>query len=128
MENTGFQFWSLMQINKMKKDLLTTLLSSYILVALSQTDNVGIGTTNPHESALVEFYSENKGILLPRLTTGQRDSIPNPALGLMIFNSSTICFDVFNGTNWIEFCNSSVSTSDSTFSEINRLFFTVNGF
>ena len=44
----------------------------------SQGQGIGIGTTNPHTSALLDVQSNNKGVLLPRMTTAQRKSIPNP--------------------------------------------------
>lgn len=55
----------------------------------AQTDNVGIGTANPDPSALLELNSSTKGFLLTRLTSAQRDAIPLPATGLVIYNLST---------------------------------------
>lgn len=55
----------------------------------SQTDNVGIGTANPDPSALLELNSSTKGFLLTRLSTAQRDAIPLPATGLVIYNTTT---------------------------------------
>ncbi|NPA33681.1 MAG: hypothetical protein GXO48_01975 [Chlorobi bacterium] len=59
---------------------------------------VGIGTTSPHPSAQLEISSTDKGILFPRLTTIQRDNIPNPAHGLLIFNTDNFCIEVYNAT------------------------------
>jgi len=56
---------------------------------IAQTDNVGIGTANPDPSALLELNSSTKGLLLTRLTTAQRDAIPLPATGLVIYNISS---------------------------------------
>lgn len=47
---------------------------------------VGIGTTTPDASAQVDISSTQKGFLLPRLTTAQRNGIVNPANGLLIYN------------------------------------------
>jgi hypothetical protein len=35
------------------------------------------------------------------MATGQRDAILDPAIGLMIFNSTTNAFNYWNGTAWI---------------------------
>ena len=60
--------------------------------------NVGIGTTTPNSSALLELYDTARGLLIPRLTTGQRDAIGNPAHALMIFNIETFCLEVYDAT------------------------------
>lgn len=49
---------------------------------------VGIGTSNPSPSAMLEVKSTSKGLLIPRLTTAQRDAISSPERGLIIYNSS----------------------------------------
>jgi uncharacterized protein (TIGR02145 family) len=37
------------------------------------------------------------------MTTEERDSIPNPAAGLIIFNTDTHCINFFNGAEWVEY-------------------------
>lgn len=54
----------------------------------------------PHASALAEFVSTAKGVLLPRMTTGQRDAIASPAVGLVIFNTTTVKLECFDGSLW----------------------------
>ncbi|ULC60289.1 hypothetical protein MBM09_04690 [Flaviramulus sp. BrNp1-15] len=56
---------------------------------------VGIGTTNPDNSSILDIESTDKGILIPRLTTAQINAITNPAEGLLLFNSDENEF-VFN--------------------------------
>jgi uncharacterized membrane protein len=63
--------------------------------------NVGIGTTSPHSSAIVDIASTNKGVLLPRLTQGERFSISNPATGLVVYQTDFAQgLYIFNGTEW----------------------------
>jgi hypothetical protein len=62
--------------------------------------NVGIGTTAPAVSALLDVTSTTKGMLPPRLTTAQRDAIASPAAGLTAYNTTTNALNVFNGTAW----------------------------
>jgi len=64
--------------------------------------NMGIGTLIPHPSAMLEVRSTDKGVLLPRLTSAQRNGILAPAQGLFVFDTSTESFWYFNGTQWIE--------------------------
>lgn len=64
---------------------------------------VGIGTTSPDPSAILEIRSANAGLLIPRLTVAERNAIANPATGLLIFQtdgSSTFYF--YNGTAWVQ--------------------------
>ena len=64
-------------------------------------NNVGIGTTTPDNSAILELYSTSHGFLVPRLTTTQRNAISSPATGLLIYNLDNQRFEYYNGTQWI---------------------------
>lgn len=63
---------------------------------------VGIGTTTP--SAVLDISSQTGGILIPRMTTAERDLISSPALGLQIYNTTTNCFNVWSGSTWGQIC------------------------
>ncbi|GIV50088.1 MAG: hypothetical protein KatS3mg038_0609 [Candidatus Kapaibacterium sp.] len=75
--------------------------------------NVGIGTTSPDTSALLELRSIRSGLLIPRMTTAQRDAIILPAKSLLIFNTTTNRFEYNDGTpaapNWVPFLTGSGS-------------------
>ena len=47
--------------------------------------NIGIGTSSPNTSAALDINSSNGTLLLPRMTTTQRDLL-TPAEGMMIYN------------------------------------------
>jgi hypothetical protein len=64
------------------------------------TGNVAIGTTTDAASALLNVSSTTKGILIPRMTTAQRDLISTPATGLQVYNTSSNTFDYYNGSTW----------------------------
>ena len=53
---------------------------------------VGIGTTSPDASAVLDVSSTTGTFVLPRMTTIQRDAIDNPPLGSMIYNTTTSKF------------------------------------
>lgn len=63
---------------------------------------VGIGTNSPDPSAALEVASTDKGFLMPRMTTAQREAITSPANGLMVFDTDTKTQWTFNGTSWTE--------------------------
>ena len=67
--------------------------------------DVGIGTFNPHPSALLDLTSTSKGFLVPRMTTAQRNAIVAPADALMIFNTSTRDFEYYDANlpGWTTF-------------------------
>ena len=77
--------------------LIIVLFFSEFLIA-----QVGIGTTNPDGSSILDICSDAKGVLMPRVTTSQRNAIINPAHGLILFNTSTANFNYFD-IGWKDF-------------------------
>lgn len=57
---------------------------------------VGIGTINPDASSILDLTSNTQGILTPRMTTKQRNLISNPAIGLLIYNTTTSNFNYYD--------------------------------
>jgi hypothetical protein len=49
--------------------------------------SVGIGTTTPSSSSLLEVKSTTKGVLFPRMTNAQRNAIASPAVGLLVYQT-----------------------------------------
>jgi hypothetical protein len=52
----------------------------------------------PDNSAMLEIKTNNKGILIPRMTTIERDMIALPAIGLLIFNTTADQFEYYAAT------------------------------
>jgi hypothetical protein len=46
---------------------------------------VGIGTLNPNAASIIEIASTTQGVLFPRMTKVQRDTITSPPIGLILF-------------------------------------------
>lgn len=65
---------------------------------LTVSGRVGIGTRSP--KAALDVESTTGGILLPRLTSGQKQAISNPPAGLSVFDTTLKKLDYFNGENW----------------------------
>ncbi|WP_241780952.1 cell wall anchor protein [Cochleicola gelatinilyticus] len=61
---------------------------------------VGIGTTNPHPSSIIDMTSTEGGLLTPRMNTLDRVGISSPAKGLLVFDTDLDQFYYFDGTVW----------------------------
>src|SRR4051812_18434319 len=51
---------------------------------------VGIGTTTPNASAALDITSTTRGLLIPRMTTAQRNAIVSPANSLLIYQTDGV--------------------------------------
>ncbi|MEO6405068.1 MAG: hypothetical protein ABIY51_16300 [Ferruginibacter sp.] len=75
----------------------------FLLVILFNSQSfsqIGIGTTTPDASALVDISSTTKGLLPPRMSSAQRDAIVNAAPGLIIYNITTNSLEIFGNNTW----------------------------
>lgn len=83
------------------KQIFTLLVA--ILLTASTYAQVGIGTTTPDVSAILDLKSTTKGFLPPRMTEAERNAIASPATGLLVW--CTNCgvvgeLQFFNGLAW----------------------------
>lgn len=69
-----------------------------VAYSAAQDGNVGIGTTTPDRSAILDLVARDKGLLIPRLTTIERNAILAPANGLLIYNVRESRFEFNAGT------------------------------
>lgn len=83
----------------MKKLLATLALVFSAGLAVQAQNNVGINTI-PDASAALDVVATDKGMLVPRVTTAQRNAIATPARGLMVYDSTVNNFYYHNGTAW----------------------------
>ncbi|WP_128330777.1 hypothetical protein [Apibacter sp. HY039] len=86
----------------MKRTLLFLMFTIFLGINLNA--QVGIGTDLPDESAQLEIYSRDRGVLLPRLQLAERNAITNPAEGLIIYNLNEKCLNIYKGSEWKSFC------------------------
>ena len=91
----------------MKKTLNLLALLLTITASFAQ---VGIGTKNPAISAALEVSSTTKGFLPPRLTIQERNAIPSPEAGLIIFNTDTRSLESSTGTQWVNLQTRALTT------------------
>jgi trimeric autotransporter adhesin len=69
-------------------------------MVLGENVNVGIGTSAPNSSSLLDLTSNSKGLLIPRMTTDERNGIASPATGLLVYDNLLNSFYYHNGTAW----------------------------
>ena len=55
----------------------------------------------PNPSAMLDVKSNEKGVLVPRMTTSQRNNIDAPANGLLVYDLDDQHFYFFNGFEWV---------------------------
>lgn len=82
----------------MKKVLAILWFSLFSIISMAQ--NVGIGTTTPNASAQLDVSSTTKGVLLPRMTTTQKNAIINPSEGLEVYDLTLHQKSYYNGLVW----------------------------
>src|SRR5688572_7304684 len=84
----------------MKHSILFILLL-FLSIYVSGQQSIGIGTTSPQSSAILDITSTTKGVLIPRMTSGERGAIPSPATGLLVYDTNTQSFWYRSSTGWI---------------------------
>lgn len=98
-----------------KRKLLLTI---FLLTSIIGIAQVGIGTTTPNASSMLDIdvsaldANAKKGILMPRMTTEERDLIAEPAEGLHIYNTTNNSQDVFSDGVWKSLSFSSNANSN----------------
>jgi hypothetical protein len=103
------------------KKFFTTIVLFLVINFYAKSQNTfpssgsaGIGTTSPNASALLEIKSTKKGVLIPRMTSAQRDAIASPAQGLLIFQTDRVAGFYYYNQGWHP-----VSSSTTGFAKTN---------
>lgn len=90
----------------MKQFILFLFLISF-LISSGQNVSINANGTAPDNSAMLDVFATDKGVLIPRMTEAQKNAITNPATSLIIFQSNNDVGFYFNagtpGTpSWIK--------------------------
>lgn len=105
----------------MKKILLLLAALSIGGHLMAQTGtSINDDGSSPDPSSVLQVQSNSKGLLIPRMTKAQRNAIPNPADGLMIYQTDGLrgmyYYDNFNnggGPDWIRVVSKWSNFNDS---------------
>lgn len=66
----------------------------------ASADGIAINGTSVAATALLDIQSTTKGVLIPRMTTAQRDAIATPADGLMVYDTDVDAPSQFQNGAW----------------------------
>ena len=111
------------KINIQTAALLTAALLGTASITTAQNISISPTGNAPDNSAALDIRDfTDKGVLIPRLTTAQRNAIPSPANSLLIFNTTTGCYEFRDGSKWVilscgEKCNKPILYYDERFNE-----------
>lgn len=112
-----------MQKTILKFSLAVTLLGISV-TGKAQSVSINASGAAPDTTAILDVNSSTKGLLIPRMTAQQKNSIANPATGLLIYQTDGDSgFYFFNGANWLLLITSAVNTDKQ-----NTLIYTTKGF
>lgn len=102
VDNTGAANQRIMQlITNNEETVFRSLNDSYgtvsdnIIYMDHVTGCVSMGTASFSSAAVLTLSSTTKGFLPPKMTSTQRDAIPSPVVGLVIFNTTTDRLEVY---------------------------------
>lgn len=84
--------------------LFMVTILSFAQVQKAETLQVGTTSTQKQASAALQIDDTSRGFLPSRMTTEDRDKIINPAKGLIIYNTSKSCLELYNGDTWYNLC------------------------
>lgn len=88
------------------KKIITALAIFASTIAFSQ---VGIGTTSPHSSSILDLTASDKAMLLPRVANTA--AIPSPINGMMIYDISSNCIKSYENGDWTSCLSSTPPTA-----------------
>ena len=99
-------FFAPNNFNMKNSILLISFLGIALFFSVGQINaqvSISNSGVDPDSSAMLDVVSTEKGILIPRMTTAQRNAIANPANGLLVFDSEENLFYYFiSETGWVE--------------------------
>jgi hypothetical protein len=88
---------------------------------------VGINNASPDGSAVLDVSSTQSGILIPRMTTAQKNGIGTPATGLLVFDTDENKFYYYDGAAWVSMVATTGGGGGGTGGDP-TLIYTVDGF
>lgn len=85
------------------------LILMFFVVNANLYGQIGIGTTTPNASSVLDIESNNKGLLIPRIPlvdTADNITIANPATSLLVYNTTTNSnitegYYYWNASQWV---------------------------
>lgn len=92
-------------------------------VSFSQSVSINNDGAIPDSTAIVDISSTKKGLLIPRMTLQQKNTIANAAVGLLVYQTDGDSgFYYYTGSAWLLLVNSVETDKQKS------LIYTVKGF
>ena len=93
-ENTGF--------SSPYTNTIGVIIGGSEKVRITSDGRIGLGTTTPANTALLDIASNTKGFLPPRMASVQRTAISSPATGLLVYQlDAPAGYYYYTGTHWV---------------------------
>ncbi len=73
-----------------------------LLLPIAIFAQIGVNTTNPDTSSILDISSTNKGLLIPRMGTGDWQAIKNPRNSLLVYDTSSAKYMYCLAGKWYE--------------------------
>lgn len=82
--------------------IITALFFMQLSAGKLKAQALGLNNSAPNASSILDASSTSKGILIPRMTSANRDAIPSPATGLLVYvTDKTTGFFYYDGSIWV---------------------------
>src|SRR5689334_23000263 len=85
------------------------LSSAFIISFTSRSQSLAVNTDGSaaNNSAILDIKTTTKGMLIPRMDSLQKASIPSPATGLLVYQTNKDSgFYYYDGSAWLQLINS----------------------
>ncbi|HUR12179.1 MAG TPA: putative metal-binding motif-containing protein [Flavitalea sp.] len=82
----------------MRKSPRALCLAIFIMANVHAQVSITPANTPPHASAMLDIQSNNKGLLIPRMSSLQRSAISAPANGLLVFDNDSAALFMYTGS------------------------------
>lgn len=88
-------------MNRRKHFTLCTLfIFSILSLNLGAQVTVNDASNSSGTSAILEISSDDKGMLMPRMSSTEKEAIASPAIGMMVFDTTESKYYYYNGNEW----------------------------
>jgi hypothetical protein len=86
-------------VSNCKKEPILGAVNNPTQVGIGSFDTISTGWPNTIQNGILALDSKNKGFVISRMTSAQRDLLI-AVEGMLIYNTTINCFQLYNGTTW----------------------------
>ena len=92
------------------------------LMVLTKDGQLSLGTETPGTSAIMQINSNDKGLLIPRMTTPEKNAISSPVNALLVFDTDLQVFSYYdtNAGEWLNIAETSAFSDYLLISDFNN--------